>query len=134
MCPIAALVEVVAAEPGRRILNSADPDADGLAIARAIARHLGHDWDEVLLDDDVDPALGKHPWDRRPPVVLDTTAATDLGYEPAGDYATTVVAEVDWLVGAARDGDPAGVLPAADDPSFARYFDYAAEDSYLLSH
>jgi hypothetical protein len=107
------------ARPGRRILDSADPDApDGLA--RVIARRLGHHRDEVLLDDDVDPALGRHPWDRRPPVVLDTTAVTELGYVPAGDYATTIAEEVDWLVRAAEAGDPARVLPAADDPSFAR--------------
>lgn len=130
---IAALVEVVAEKPGRRILNSADPDApNGRDIARTVARHLGHDWTEVLLDDDA-PDLGRHPWDRRPPVVLDTTAATDLGYQPAGDYATTVAAEIDWLVRAAADGDPGRVLPAEDDPSFAGYFDYAAEDAYLAA-
>ncbi len=72
---IAALVEVVAANPGRRILNSADPDApSGLEIARTIARRLGHAWEEVLLDDDADEALGWHPWDKRPPMVLDMTA------------------------------------------------------------
>jgi hypothetical protein len=30
-----------------------------------------------------------------------------------------------------RAGDSDGVLPAADDPYFARFFDYAAEDAYL---
>lgn len=49
---IAALVELVAAKPGRRILNVADPDApSALEISRTIARHLGHEWTEVLLDD-----------------------------------------------------------------------------------
>lgn len=112
---IAALVETVAAKPGRRILNSADPDApNGLEISRAVARHMGHVWDEVLVDDD---SLGGHPWDKRPPYVLDTSAATDLGYEPVGDYATTVVEEIDWLV---REPLP--------DP-----FDYSAEDQYISS-
>lgn len=131
---IAALVETVATRPGCRILNSADPDAlDGLAIARTVARYLGHHWYEVLLDDDADPRLGGHPWDRRPPVVLDTTAAVALGYEPAGDYASTAAEEIDWLVSAARAGDPARVLPAADDPSYVRYLDYTAEDAYLAA-
>jgi hypothetical protein len=48
---IAPLIEVVAAAPGRRILNSADPDApSALEISRTIARRLDHRWDEVLLD------------------------------------------------------------------------------------
>jgi nucleoside-diphosphate-sugar epimerase len=111
---IAALIEVAAAKPGARILNSADPDApSGLEISRTIAGHLNHEWEEVLLDEE--GPLGHHPWDRVPPVVLDTTAATVLGYVPAGDYATTVAGMVDWLV--------------AEPPALV--FDYAAEDSYL---
>jgi nucleoside-diphosphate-sugar epimerase len=126
---IAALIEVAAAHPGRRILNSADPDApNGRQIARTIADHLGHAWDEVLIDDG---RLGRHPWDAAHPIVLDLTAATQLGYRPVGDYAATVAGAVDWLVDAARRGDPDGVLPAPDDEFFAPYFDYAAEDEYL---
>ena len=129
---IAALIEVVAAQPGPRILNSADPDApSALEIARTIARQLDHAWDEVLLDDAADEGLGRHPWDTDQPVVLDTSAAAELGYRPAGDYAATVAAEVDWLVSAARgDGDD-WALPAPDDPFFAPLFDYAAEDRFL---
>jgi nucleoside-diphosphate-sugar epimerase len=110
---IAALIEVAAARPGTRILNCADPDApNGLEISRVIARHLDHEWKEVLLDGD---ELGRHPWDVLPPVVLDLSAAAELGYVPAGDYAATVAEEIDWLVGS----PPAGS------------FDYAAEDAYL---
>ncbi|HEY7049241.1 MAG TPA: NAD-dependent epimerase/dehydratase family protein [Jatrophihabitantaceae bacterium] len=126
---IAALVEVAASRPGRRILNSADPDApNGRQIARAIAAHLGHTWEEVLLDG---AELGRHPWDAAHPLVLDLTAAAELGYQPVGDYAATVVDEVDWLVDAARRGDPGGVLPSREDELFAAWFDYAAEDEYL---
>ena len=89
----------MAAQPGRRILNSADPDApNALEISRAIAHALGHTWTEVLLDDADGDALGAHPWDARHPIVLDMTAAATIGYVPVGDYATTVVDEVDWLV------------------------------------
>jgi nucleoside-diphosphate-sugar epimerase len=120
---LAALVELAAAKPGRRILNCADPDApSALEISRVIARHLGHDWTEVPLAEDVDPALGRHPWDRLPPTVLDLTAATELGYRPVGDYAATVPAEIDWLVAAPPD---------PGETFFAGLFDYAAEDRYL---
>jgi nucleoside-diphosphate-sugar epimerase len=127
---IAALIEIVAAKPGRRILNSADPDApNALEISRTIARLLDHEWAEVLLDDDADPALGRHPWDAPYPIVLDTSAAAEeLGYTPVGDYATTVVDEVDWLVSAARGGE---LLPGLDDDYFGPFLDYAAEDRYL---
>jgi nucleoside-diphosphate-sugar epimerase len=120
---LAALVEVVAAKPGARILNSADPDAPSAReIASTIARRLGHEWEEVLLDADADEGLGRTPWDAVHPIVLDTTAATELGYEPAGDYEATVAEEVDWLVAAPRE---------LDDGFFEPYLDYAAEDRRL---
>jgi nucleoside-diphosphate-sugar epimerase len=124
----AALIERVAAVPGRRILNSADPDApSGLDIARTVARHLNHTWNEILLDDDADLELGQHLWDARPPIILDTTASLELRYVPAGSYAQTVPAALDWLVEAAR----AGLAPTTDDPFFAPLLDYSAEDRYL---
>jgi nucleoside-diphosphate-sugar epimerase len=129
---IAALIEVVAAKPDRRILNSADPDApNALEISRTIARQLNHIWDEVLLGDEADQALGRHPWDSPYPIVLDMSAAVELGYTPAGDYAKTVADEVDWLVSAAR-GD--AILPALDDEYFGPLLDYAAEDRYLAAN
>ena len=131
---IAALIQTVAARPGRRVLNCADPDApSGLDISRTIARYLGHTWHEVLPGDGAPAGLGRHPWDRRPPVVLDMTAARQLGYQPAGDYAATVTATVDWLVAAARGGPDADLLPAPADGYFAGFLDYAAEDSYLTA-
>lgn len=135
---IAALVETAAHRPGRRVLNAADPDApSGRQIAATVADHLGHHWDEVLLDDSADgapgadPSLGWHPWDRPHPVLLDTTAATELGYRPVGDYAGTVGSVVDWLVEtAARRGRT--TLPRGFDGGyFSGRFDYAAEDRYL---
>ncbi len=126
---IAALIEVVAAKPGRQILNSADPDApSALEISRTIARQLDHVWDEVLLDDEADEALGRHPWDAPHPIVLDMTAAAELGYTPVGDYAATVADEVAWLVDTAREN-----LPQLDDDYFRPMFDYAAEDRYLAA-
>ena len=52
------------------------------------------------------------------------TAAVELGYEPAGDYATTVADEVQWLV---CEGPP------IDDEFFAPYLDYESEDRYLAA-
>ena len=129
---LAALVAFCAARPATRILNSADPDApDGLAISRIIAAHLSHAWTEVPLDETAPEDLGDHPWNTLPPFILDTSAAQRLGFIPAGNYAETVKAEVDWLVQAARSGDPAGVLPSPDDAYFRPFFDYAREDAWL---
>ena len=126
---IAALVEVAAAKPGQRILNCGDPDTpNGLEISRTIARQLGHAWEEILVGGD-EP--GGHPWDVLPPIALDMTAAAELGYVPAGDYAATVADEVDWLVSAARGGEGSGLLPARDDEYFGPLLDYEAEDRRL---
>jgi nucleoside-diphosphate-sugar epimerase len=131
---IAALVETVAARPGTRVLNVADPDTpDALEIVRTIARHLGHSWREVLLDGGPAGLVGRTPWDRVPPVALDTAAATRLGYRPAGTYAETVAAEIDWLAREHRAGAAGRGIPRADDPFFASFLDYAAEDSFLSS-
>ena len=131
---VAALVETAARRPGRRILNSADPDApSGLEIARTIASQLGHDWEEILLGADAPEGLGANPWDAPHPIVLDMTAAVTLGYSPVGSYATTVAGEVEWLVGAVAGGEGRAKVPLADDPFFAPLLDYAAEDRYLAA-
>lgn len=81
-------------------------------IAQAIARHLGHQWDEVLLDGTAPEGLGDHPWDFRPPIILSTVASLELGYEPVGPYAETVPHQVDWLLATAASGAD----PVAHDP------------------
>jgi nucleoside-diphosphate-sugar epimerase len=133
---IAALIDAAARTPGTRVLNCADPDAPSSSdIARTIAAYLNHEWTEVLLGDDVDPALGRTPWDAPHPVILDTTAATELGYVPAGSYAQTVGEALDWLAArAAKAADGSWMLPNTDDPYFSAMFDYAAEDAYLAAN
>ena len=129
---IAALIEVAADSPCARVLNSADPDApSALEISRTIARQLDHSWEEVLLDDAPADGLGRTPWDAPHPIVLDTTAALELGYAPAGDYAATVAEMLDWLVTAAQGGEGSDLLPAPDDEYFRPLLDYAAEDRRL---
>lgn len=127
---LAALIEVVAASPEPRILNAADPDApSALRISRVIAAHLGHEREEVLLDGPAGDA-GRLPWDVPHPVVLDTSAATALGYRPAGDYAATVPAEIDWLVRAAAGGQDADLVQGLAE-EFSPLLGYAAEDKYF---
>lgn len=132
---IAALIEVVATAPDRRVLNIADPDTPSvLEMSRSISSYLGHSWDEVLLGDAVDPALGRTPWDREHDIVLDVSAALALGYQPAGDYATTVRAMLDWLVELAIPEPDGARLPEDwDDDFFDGRFDYRSEDAYLAS-
>ncbi len=129
---VAALVETVARVPGTRILNSADPDCPSAGqIAQTVAAALGHRWREVDVDVDDESDVGRTPWDRDPPVTLDTRAALALGYEPVGDYAATVREELDWLVATARQPGGSRWLPPTDDPFFAPLLDYASEDAYL---
>jgi hypothetical protein len=132
---IAALIATVAAQSGTRILNAADPDSPTtLEISRTIARHVDHEWREVLLDDTAPAGLGRTPWDRPYPFVLDMTAASALGYRPAGTFCTTVAEEIDWLVSIATRTATGVKLPApADDGFFDGRFDYQAEDVYLSS-
>jgi hypothetical protein len=64
--------------------------------------------------------------------VLDLTAATELGYQAVGDYASTVTDELDWLIATAT-GEPGHArLPVGlDEEFFDGRFDYAAEDAWL---
>ena len=132
---VAALIELAARQPGRRILNAADPDApSALEISRIIARHLGHSWKEVLLDGQEAPAgLGRTPWDKPHPFVLDMTAAARLGYVPAGDYATTVAAEVDWLTAAAQGGRTRTSSRVRATVTSRPLLDYPAEERWLAA-
>jgi nucleoside-diphosphate-sugar epimerase len=119
---VASLIETVAPLGSARILNIADPDApSALEISRAVAAHLGHSWREVLLGGDAPVGLGSTLWDATPPRILDTSAALALGYRPAGSYAQTVRAEIDWLV----------ADTSLDFSEFDDAFDYAAEDAFL---
>ena len=133
---LAALIEVVAEQPARRILNGADPDAPTvLDIARAVAGHLDHTFEEVLLEPDADPLLGVHPWRTAQPIILDTSAALALGYIPAGDYAHTVVKAVEWMTERAEIGDNgAATLAGVDNDGFEHFFNYEREDHYMATN
>jgi nucleoside-diphosphate-sugar epimerase len=84
----AALIEAIASVPEARVLNSADP---GVVIAGklsgAIAATLG--WSGSIEFDSTDVA--------GVPMVLDTSAALELGYEAVGDTSVLISEEVLWL-------------------------------------
>ena len=115
--------------PGVRILNSADPDApNARQIAQTVARHLGHHWDEVLLDGTAPEGLGELPWDFRPPIVLNTSVSLELGYEPVGTYAETIPEQIDWLLATAASGAD----PVAHDTFFRQFLDYRLENTIVV--
>ncbi|SDE11215.1 Nucleoside-diphosphate-sugar epimerase [Glycomyces harbinensis] len=92
----AALINTVADRPGSRILNAADPDTPTAEeIVRAIAAELS--WDGRIERVPDGSEQGRHPW--QTPMVLDTTAALELGYEPVGKGVELLAEEIRWLVG-----------------------------------
>ena len=91
---VAALIETVAALPGPRILNAADPDTPtATQIVEAIAAQLG--WHGTVVPVPEGSDRGLHPW--RTPMTLDTTAALNLGYRPVGNGLELLADEVAWV-------------------------------------
>jgi len=117
----------VAPSAGNHILNIADPDApSGIQIAHIVAGYLGWFFDVKVVAYPQNRWL--HPWDTRCAIALDTRRAEQLGYRPAGNYATTVKAELRWLKALAHNSP---TVPFGDDHFFAPYFDYP-EEAWLL--
>ena len=131
---LAEIILVAAARPDQRVLNAADPDApDVRTMAGVVANHMSYEWNEVLLPPDAPEGLGRTPWDKPSPVILDTTAALELGYEPVGDYASTVGDEIDWLVDIAIRTNGIHLPDMIGNQFFERLFDYETEDAYLAA-
>ena len=131
---LAEIILAAAARPEQRILNAADPDAPDIkTMAGVVASHMGYEWNEVLLPPDAPAGLGRTPWNKTSPVILDTTAALELGYEPVGDYASTVGDEIDWLVEIAIRTNGIHLPDVINNQYFEHLFDYQAEDDYLAA-
>jgi len=129
---IAALTAVALQAPESRILNIADPTAPSVnQIASLIAGHMRYAGRIVPVDGDEFPArIGRTPWSVPRPFVLDTSAATALGYAPATTYADAVGAVCDGLIQDAAGRDWREAFPVlASYPD--ELFDYAAEDDFL---
>jgi nucleoside-diphosphate-sugar epimerase len=126
---LAELVALAAQRPASRVLNAADSVAPTVQeISRAIAAVLGHEREEVPVEDG---AIGRTPWSSPRPVVLDMGAArSELSYADAVTYEPALTEACDWLVAATSGRDWREVLD-----KFAAYypaaFDYGAEDEFL---
>lgn len=128
---LAELVLLAAERPGTRVLNCGDPAPPTvLAIERAIASFLEHEWKEVLIAEDGFAApAARTPWSVPQPVVLDMQAAEDeLGYRPVGRYEEAVRDTVAWLVEQIRSRDWREVLPGSA-RNLTGSFDYEGEDA-----
>ncbi|WP_307048061.1 NAD-dependent epimerase/dehydratase family protein [Arthrobacter oryzae] len=91
----AALIETVAGRPGHRILNAADPDTPtAREIVGAIAAELS--WGGTIERVASGTDRGHHPW--QTPMTLDSAAARELGYEPAGSGISLIAEEVRWVL------------------------------------
>lgn len=99
---VAALVETVADSlAAARILNIADPDAlTALEIVEAIGAALGWEGSVVGLDDG-EPG-GEHPWSAVNPIVLDMSAALQLGYRPVAPGRILLAEEARWVAESLR--------------------------------
>jgi nucleoside-diphosphate-sugar epimerase len=128
---LAELIWLGAERPGRRVLNAGDPEPPTVvAIGRAVAANLGHEWAEVLIDE---PAgnVGETAWSTPHPVVLDMTEAEfELGYRPVSTYEQALPETVAWLVEATRGRDWREVLPRTAEIMDSS-FDYDAEDEVI---
>ena len=120
--------------PGARVLNVADDDAPSvMEIARTIGEVTGLDIRVAPFEGPpVGPShIGSTPWSAEHPLVLDTTAARELGWS-GGRYADTVGATCRWTLDAARSGDWTRQFSM-----FSKYgydpFDYPAEDQFLAT-
>ena len=93
---IASLIHTAAQKPGARILNAADPDPLTAAqIVETIAETL--DWDGELRLLEPGAPGGDHPWNAAHPIILETSAATDLGWLPVTSGRELLRDEVRWV-------------------------------------
>lgn len=129
---LAELIWLAAARPGTRVLNCGDPDPPtALAIARAVAGTLGHEWTEVLLPGAPAGVVGDTPWSGPHPFVLDMLEAElELRYRPVITYEHSVPKLCEWLVEKLKKQEWTEVFPDAV-AHMGSAFDYAAEEEYL---
>ena len=123
---LAELIRLAAAQPADRLLNCGDPDPPTtLEICEAIGAALEHEFEPVLLPDDV---FG-NPWGVPRPIVVSMEAAErELGYRPLTTYPEAVGATCAWLVGELEQGR------SWEGTYLEETLDYAAEDEVLGAH
>lgn len=129
---IAEVCRVALAAGGSRILNVGDPDPPTVRrIGEAIRAAIGGTFEIVGLPGPPRETVGGSPWSIKRPVLVDMSAASALGYIPAGGYPQLVPATCRALV---EQAAATGSWECAF-PQLARYpyplFDYAAEEVVL---
>ena len=131
---LAELIALSAGQPANRVLNAGDPEPPtAIEISRAIARAMGHTWEEVLLPGPEQGTVGAHPWNVEAPFVLDMSRAeAELGYRAVTNYEEAVPATIEWLIGAVGDRPWREVLTGS--PYLETMFDYASEEAFLAHH
>jgi nucleoside-diphosphate-sugar epimerase len=125
---LARLVRACAESPATRTLNAADPDRPTARdVVQAIAEACEIAVETVGLPAAAPEGHGWSPWSTWPPFFLDTTASEQLGYEPVGTYADTVVSQVRRLL--TQSSAERAELDASS--YFAGLFDYRLDDAAL---
>lgn len=115
------------------MLNAGDPVVPTVReIAAAVDAVLGHDAEEILVDEMPEGGLGGTPWSVARPIVLDTTLAErELGYVPVTGYAESLPETVEWLVRTAKGRTWQEAFPLLGRILGPLAFDYEAEDRWL---
>src|SRR5215510_90308 len=117
---------------GSRVLNAADPDCPTVReIAAHVGRAMKNDSKIIALSDDQSTGpVGETPWTDPNPIVLDTSASVETGYEPPVTYAAAIPTLIQAALLETAGRDWRDVYPAF--ASYARtMFDYQAEDDFL---
>ncbi len=123
----------VAGLDGSRIPNVADVEALTVAeIGALIAGHMKYEGEIVPLPtvDHYPPPQGRTPWSTLRHFVLDTSALSAVGYEPATDYAGSVSAICDWLTAVTAQADCPALFPVLAAYRYA-VSDYEREDELV---
>jgi nucleoside-diphosphate-sugar epimerase len=117
---------------GSQILNVADPDCPNVhEIATLVSTAMSHEWRLVPLPDErSDGPVGETPWTTPHPLVLDTSRATAIGYQPATTYAEAMPALVRAAITEVGEREWREVYPVLAGYPGDQY-DYAAEDRLL---
>jgi nucleoside-diphosphate-sugar epimerase len=131
---IAEVTRIALEAKGSRILNIADPSAVSVAeIAALITKHMRYSGRLAEVTRDEFPAkIGRTPWSVPRPFVLDTQAATALGYFPTTTYAQSIGPICDGLVEAAAGKDWRYIFPVLASYPYD-LFDYALEDAFFAA-
>lgn len=128
---IASLVWAIARSDEAGVFNSADPDSPNISeIGAAIMANCNRKAELVPVEDNgYPPSMGATPWSIPSPFTISGAKALGIGYQPVGDYTTTVTSACDYLMQHSNDDWKNAY------PQLAAYpydmFDYQAEDRWL---